>query len=120
MTREVLHRYQGGCANGRGNYIHVMCDRFVHFTQYSPPSLFCIGGFVIYIYCEGVILPLNLNYICVFIDMFFHNITVSTLICLCMLYNIIIGCNSSWYLFSIFILCMGYSTTALLLHLHLN
>ena len=36
-------------------------------------------------------MPLNLHYICICIDMFVHNITVSAFICFSMLYNIIIG-----------------------------
>ena len=61
-------------------------------------SQFCIGKFDIYISCVGVILPLELNYTFVSIDMFVHHITVSELICLYMLNKPIIGCTSSWYL----------------------
>ena len=61
------------------------------------PSLLCIRNFVIYISGEGFILTLNLNYICVCIDMFVHHIKVYVLICLCMLYNLIVGYNSYWY-----------------------
>ena len=44
------------------------------------PNLFCIGKFVNYISYSGVIILLHLNYICVFICMFVHNITVSALL----------------------------------------
>ena len=64
-----------------------------------------------------MILSLHLNYICVCIDMFVHHIMVSMLIYLSLLYNIIIVCTSSWFFCSIYLRCMGYSTTALLLHL---
>ena len=83
------------------------------------PSLFCLGKSVIHISCAGVILPLHLNYIYVYIYLFLHHITVSALICLCILYNIIFGSNLSWEFGYISLLCMGYSTTALLLHMHL-
>ena len=49
---------------------------------------------VSYIYFRaGVILPLHLKYICVCIDMFVNHKMVSELLCLCMLYNIIVGCT---------------------------
>ena len=54
-------------------------------------------------------MSLHLNYIYVSIDMFLHHITVYVLICLHMLYNIIIRCNSFWEFWSIYLLCMGYS-----------
>ena len=60
------------------------------------PSLFCIGKIVMCISFAGLILPLHLNYIWGFIDMFLHIITVSVLLYLCMLYNIIVGYTSSW------------------------
>ena len=81
--------------------------------------LFFIGKFIIYTYCIVLILTLYLSYICVCIDMFVHN-KISALICLCVLYNIIIGCDSSWKFCYISLLCMGYFTTALSLHMHLN
>ena len=49
----------------------------------------------------------------------FHNITVSALICLCMLYKLIIRCTSSWEFSYISLQFMGYSTTASSLHMHL-
>ena len=78
------------------------------------PSLIYLGEFVIYISCAGVILPLQLNYINVCIDIFLHHITVSEFICLCMLYYIIVGCTSSKVFFLSFshvwviILLCGY------------
>ena len=39
------------------------------YTMRSP-SMICIGKFVIYISCVGVILPLNLNFICICIDIY--------------------------------------------------
>ena len=80
------------------------------------PSMFCIGKCVIYISCSGVILPLHLDYICVCVDIFVRHIMVSTLICLCMLYNLIAGCTSSWVFFPIGPLCMDYPSTVLSLH----
>ena len=65
-------------------------------------------------------MSLHLHYICVYIDMFVHNIMVSTLTCLCMLYNIIIVLTSSCEFDSKLILSMGYSTTVSLLHMCLN
>ena len=82
-------------------------------------SLICLGKFVIYIPFAGVILPLHLNYICVCIDMFVNCIPVSALICLCILYNTIVGCPLYWIFISIYLLCMGYYSTTLLLHSHL-
>ena len=41
--------------------------------------------YAIHTYCEGVTMPLKLHCICVCIDMFVHNITVSVFIRLCML-----------------------------------
>ena len=72
-------------------------------------SLFYLGNFVIYISWEGVILQLHLNYICICIDKFLKHITVSALICLCMLYNIIVGCTSSWLFPPIYLLCIRIS-----------
>ena len=83
------------------------------------PYLPCIGNFVIYMSCSGANIPLNLNYVCVFIDMLVHHITVPELMCLCMSYNIIVYCTSSWLCCPIYLICMLYPTTALLLHLHL-
>ena len=69
----------------------------------------CIGNFVRCISGEGFILPLHLNYICVFIDiflylingvcinMFIHIIILTILLCLCILYNLNVGYTSSWY-----------------------
>ena len=82
-------------------YIHI-------FYTMLYLSLFCIGKFVFYISCAGVILPLQLHYIWLFIDMSVHNITASVLICLYMLYNISIGFTSSWNFCSVSLLCMGY------------
>ena len=65
-------------------------------------------------------MPLHLNYICVCIDMFVNHITVSVLICLCMLYYTIVGCTSSWVFPPISILCMGYYYTVLSLHPYLD
>ena len=83
-------------------------------------SPFYIGDFVIYISCAVVILSLNLNFICFHIDMLVHNITVPECICLCILYNIIIGCTSYWCFCYISLLCVGCSTTSSLLYLRLN
>ena len=58
------------------------------------PSLIFLGKFVIYTFCAGVILSLRLHYIWVCIVIFVHNITVSALIFLCMLYGLIFGCTS--------------------------
>ena len=66
------------------------------FYTMRSPILFCLGKFVAYISYYGVILPIHLNYIWVFIYMFVHHTTMSTLICLFMLYNLIVGCNLSW------------------------
>ena len=87
----------------------------IHLWIYTIRSLTIFFLVIIYIYtsCAGVILPLHLYYICACIVIFLHNITVSTLTCLCMLYNIIIGCTSPWGFDSKFLLCMGYSDTAL-------
>ena len=87
------------------------------YTMFSL-SLLCLGKFYMYISYTVVILTLHLYYIRVCVDMFVYNIRVSTFICLCMLYNLIIGCASSWS-FSISLQCMGYSDTAQLLHLRI-
>ena len=109
MTQEVHYIYQGGCAYGRSNYIYRICDMFVHSTQCA--LLFFIGKFVIYISCSGVILTLHLNYIYFLVDIFVYHTTMSALIYLCMLYNLIVGCTSSWVFFPISLLYMGYSST---------
>ena len=70
-------------------------------------SMFCLGKFVIYNSCSGVILPLNLHCIWICIVMFVHNIMVSELKCLCILYNIIISCTSYWDFGSGLLLWMG-------------
>ena len=62
----------------------------------TPPESIFLDKFVIYIYFVGVIWPMRLHYVFVSIDMFVHHITVSELICLCMLYNLIIVCTSYW------------------------
>ena len=54
------------------------------------------------------------------IDTFAHNITVPEFICQYILYNIIIGCNSYWGFYTLYIICMGYSTSALLLNMRFN
>ena len=46
----------------------------------------------LFLFGKSVILPLHMNYIYIFIDMFVHNIMVYVLICSILLYNIIIGC----------------------------
>ena len=63
--------------------------------------MFYTVEFVIYIYCAWVIIPLQLNYTVVCIYMFVHNIMVSELICLYILYNPIISCTSYWEFFYI-------------------
>ena len=64
-------------------------------------SLPCLGNLNIYISVEGFIMQLHLNYICVFIDMFVHLRMVYVMLCLYMLYNILVGYTSSWFLFYI-------------------
>ena len=64
-------------------------------------SLPCLGNLNIYISVEGFIMQLHLNYICVFIDIFVHLRMVYVMLCLYMLYNILVGYTSSWFLFYI-------------------
>ena len=64
------------------------------------PSLPCLGKFVIHISCAGVILPLHLMYICVFIYMFVRLKTVYALLFVCMLYNLIVVYTSYWCIWS--------------------
>ena len=92
------------------------------------PSLFYSGNFVIYISSEGFILQLNLNYICVDIDMFVNTVTVFYWyvfkyyngVCIVMCVYVI---QSNWRLYFVLVFCsiatvrMGFSTTALLLHI---
>ena len=64
-------------------------------------------------------------YVCAYyngdcIYMFVHIITVSRLLCLCLLYNLIVGCTSSWAFYHMSPLCKGYYSTVLLLNSHLN
>ena len=66
------------------------------FKKYFPKSALS-WELYIYIYGEGFILPLQLNYICFSIYMFVHIITVSVLLCLFMLNNIIVCYTSSRY-----------------------
>ena len=89
------------------------------FYTIKPLSLFFIGKFAIYITRAKVIMPLRHKYICICIDIFVHNIPIHAFIYFCMLYNILIGCTTSWF-FVTYILCIGYYTTALWLHLSLK
>ena len=89
-------RYEGDWAIGNSNYIHIMFDTFAHFTTLFPWVCLVLVIIYKYISSELCILPLHLNYIYVFTDMFVHLITVSVLLFLCMLYNIIVGYNLSW------------------------
>ena len=79
--------------------------------------MFCLGKFVIYISCSGVILPRHFHYIWICIDMCLDNIIVPAFTRLFMLYNIIISCNSSWEFGSVLLLCMDYYSTAMFSHL---
>ena len=49
-------------------------------------------------------MQLHLNYFFICIDMFVHHITMSAVICLCMLYNTFVGCTSSLIMFPISLL----------------
>ena len=115
----IKYIYEGGYSAGIGNYIYVLCEMFINFTQYAPLVCFILGGGVIYTSCTGVILPLNLHYICFCVDIFVNNITLSSLTCVFMLYSIIISYTPYWEFGYLFLLCMGYSTNASLLHLRL-
>ena len=119
ITRDPLQILRRLCRREWKIYLCSMwyvCEFYT--TRY--PMIFRLGKFVIYIYCAGVIMPLHLNYICIYVDIFVNHITVSALICFLMLYNIIIGCTSYWGFCTIFLLLMVYPTTALSLHLRLN
>ena len=80
-----------------------------------PISLLCIdllhhcvivtSAFELYLIFRGDSYTVP-EFICVFIDTFVHNITVSVLICLCMLYNIIVCYTSFWVCFPISLLCI--------------
>ena len=83
------------------------------------PGLPCIGKSGIYNSCSGVIIKLQLKYIWFFICMLVHHITVSSLMYLCILYNIVVWCTSSWLFPPISLLCVVHSTTASLFHLNL-
>ena len=85
-----------------------MFDTFSHFTKYLP-WVCLVLGILLYIYpvkdlfcqCNWFILWLYW-YVCAYynsvcIDMFLYLITVSVLLCLWMLHNIIVGYNHSWY-----------------------
>ena len=48
MTWDVHHRCQGGCTNGRGKYIYVLYNMFVHFTQCAPRACFYWGVCSVY------------------------------------------------------------------------
>ena len=62
-------------------------------------------------------MPLHLNYICVCIDKFVHHTTVSALIYFYISYNLIVGFNSFFVFCSIYLWCIGYSTTVSLSHI---
>ena len=81
--------------------------------------MFCLGGFVIYISCAWVILPLRLFYIFVFIHVYVNSIPVSALTILFISYYLLIIFTSYWWFFSIYLLCVGYSTTVRLWNMHL-
>ena len=98
----------------------MLCLIYLRILINALPSLLCLGNFPVYISSEGVILPLHLNYICIFIDMFEHHIMASIFLCLIMLYNLIIGCTSPWEFYHISTLCVGYFSTLLLLNSHLH
>ena len=53
-------------------------------------------------------MPLQINYICVYIDIFVHLITVSVLLCLCILYHLFFGYTSYWY-FVLYLSCVYVS-----------
>ena len=89
------------------------------FYTMCSSSMLCLGNFVIYISCSGVILTLHKDYICVSMDIFVHHIAVSELISLCELNNIIVVCTSSWVYCTISLLCIGYSSTLFSLHSYL-
>ena len=89
----------------------LICSRIL---ENNFPSLPCLE-ILFYIYGEGLILPLYLNYNGVCIDMIVNIITVFVLICLCIsqrclyyyvcvCYKIIVGCTSSWY-FDLYLPC---------------
>ena len=59
------------------------------------------------------------SYNSVCIDMFVHILMVSVLLCLCVLYNLVVGCTSSRAFLRMYPLCMGYSYTVFLLNSHL-
>ena len=61
----------------------------------------CIGKFVMYISCSGVITSQHLNYIFVCIHIFVYRIKVSAFIFLCMVYNNFLRCTSCWVFFYI-------------------
>ena len=73
----------------------LMCLCIFHNTL---PEYF-VSWKVYYISCTWMILPLRHKYICIFIDMFVNTIPVSIFICLCILYNILIGGTSYWWFF---------------------
>ena len=95
---------------------YIICLFILH--NALPEPVF-IGGFVLYISFTGLVMPLQLHYIYVCIDVCVHIIKIYMLIFLCMLYNIISGCTSYGLFLPISILCMGYSSTVLYLHSHL-
>ena len=95
---------------------YVIFSCVLHYALHK--SVLCWKVCYIYFLLRGYSPNTPELYLC-FIDMFVHPITVSSLICLCMLYNLIVGCTSSWSFCPIYLLCIGYFTTVSLLHMHL-
>ena len=87
-----------------------MFDTFVNFKKWFS-QVWLVLGILLYIFlvkdlfCHCTWLYMSLYwYVCAYyngvcIYMFFHLITVSVLLYLCMLYNIIFGYTLSWYFF---------------------
>ena len=99
---ETNYIYQGGWAVGNINYIYVMFDMFEHFTKWFP-RVCLVLGFLLYIFmveslfchCTWIISAfVSYNGVCM--DMFVNVITVSVLLCFCMLYNLIVSYTSFW------------------------
>ena len=82
-----------------------------------PESGFLLGSFFLYLPCAWVIMTLHHHYICVQFNIV-NMIYVSSVICLCILNYLLFCCTSSFEVYSISLLCTGYYTTKLLVHLN--
>ena len=108
----------------------VCIDMIVHIIMFSLLLCVCIlynltvdytssCYFVLYLSCAYSIPPLLHCYICFLINIVVNFIPVVTAICLCTLYNLLLGCAISWAsCYAYFLYIIGYSIVVILVDLN--